>query len=264
MSMNYQKVNNVTGWLIFAIATIVYTLTVEDTASFWDCGEFIAVSYKLEVPHPPGAPLVLLIGRMFSFLALGDVTQVAYWINMVSVLSSGFTILFMFWTMTVWGRKLWKIEKGNETNENIWRQFLQLAKDCGFADPRLLEHEPGDITDSAVQSLLGDICFRSATCRLFRAEGLEPGQENYGQTATYLGTIPEYPDSLCLDTEQSFTSRQSTPVSGNTAQILGLTRFSDHFDLNGDRSQHLGSFSDSNRPDIFAAVAPRSTRSSCC
>jgi arsenite methyltransferase len=145
-----------------------------------------------------------------------------------------------------------------------WNDFLQLAKDCCFADPRLLEHEPVDITDSAVQSLLGDICFRSATCRLFRAEGLEPGQENYGQTATYLGTIPEYPDSLCLDGQQSFASRQQTPVSGNTAQILSSTRFSEHFDLNGDRSQHLGAFSNNNEPDLFAAAAPQSTRSSCC
>jgi hypothetical protein len=63
----------------------VYWITVEPTASYWDCGEFIAVSYKLEVPHPPGAPFFLLVGRLFSFLAFGDVDKVAYWINMVSV-----------------------------------------------------------------------------------------------------------------------------------------------------------------------------------
>jgi hypothetical protein len=112
---NYQKINNISGWVIFAIATIVYWLTVEPTASYWDCGEFIAVSYKLEVPHPPGAPLFLLIGRLFSFLALGDVEQVAYWINISSVLASGFTILFLFWTITLLGRKIFKIEKGAET-----------------------------------------------------------------------------------------------------------------------------------------------------
>ncbi|MEQ8686758.1 MAG: DUF2723 domain-containing protein, partial [Imperialibacter sp.] len=76
--MNYIKVNNLTGWFVFAIATLVYWLTVEPTASFWDCGEFIAVSYKLEVPHPPGAPLFLLIGRFFSLFALGDVERVTY------------------------------------------------------------------------------------------------------------------------------------------------------------------------------------------
>ena len=73
---------------------ITYVLTMERTASFWDCGEFIACAFKLQVPHPPGAPLFLLIGRLFALLALGDVMKVAYWINMVSVLSSAFTIFF--------------------------------------------------------------------------------------------------------------------------------------------------------------------------
>ncbi|MCZ8216576.1 MAG: DUF2723 domain-containing protein, partial [Cyclobacteriaceae bacterium] len=73
--MKFQKINNITGWLVFAVALATYWLTMERTASYWDCGEFIAVSYKLEVPHPPGAPLFLLIGRLFSFLAMGDVTK---------------------------------------------------------------------------------------------------------------------------------------------------------------------------------------------
>lgn len=105
----FDKINNITGWIIFFVATIVYWLTVEPTASYWDCGEFIAVSYKLEVPHPPGAPFFLLVGRLFSFLAMGDVEKVAYWINMVSVISSGFTILFLFWTITLFGRKLMNV-----------------------------------------------------------------------------------------------------------------------------------------------------------
>ncbi len=112
---NYQKINNISGGAIFVFSTIVFWLTVEPTASYWDCGELIAVSYKLEVPHPPGAPLFLLIGRMFSFLAMGDVTQVAYWINIVSVLASGFSILFLFWSLTLLGRKIFNIEKGKET-----------------------------------------------------------------------------------------------------------------------------------------------------
>ena len=112
---NYKKINNISGWAVFVIATIVYWLTVEPTASYWDCGEFIAVSYKLEVPHPPGAPLFLLIGKMFSFLALGNVEKVAYWINMSSVLASGFTILFLFWSLTLLGRKIFNVEKGKET-----------------------------------------------------------------------------------------------------------------------------------------------------
>jgi hypothetical protein len=103
---NFQRLNNLTGWAVFAVALVTYMATVERTASFWDCGEFIAASYKLMLPHPPGTPIFLLIGRMFSFLALGDVTRVAYWVNMVSVLASAFSILFLFWTITMLGRKI--------------------------------------------------------------------------------------------------------------------------------------------------------------
>ena len=116
--MNFQKTNNITGWILFTIALATYWFSMEETASYWDCGEFIAVSYKLEVPHPPGAPLFLLIGRMFSFLALGDVTQVAYWINFTSVLSSAFTILFLFWSIVLFGRKLLKISTEEELSKN--------------------------------------------------------------------------------------------------------------------------------------------------
>ena len=103
---SFKKINNWTGWGVFFIALITYTLTVEPTASFWDCGEFIACAYKLQVPHPPGAPLFLLLGRMFSLLALGDVTKVAYWVNMMSVVSSALTILFLHWTIVMIGRKM--------------------------------------------------------------------------------------------------------------------------------------------------------------
>src|SRR5690606_3989817 len=106
---HFQKVNNITGWVVFTIALIVYWSTMEPTASYWDCGEFIAVSYKLEVPHPPGAPLFLLIGRLFSFLSFGDETKVAYWINFSSVLAGAFTSLFLFWSTVLFGRKLMKI-----------------------------------------------------------------------------------------------------------------------------------------------------------
>ncbi len=119
--MNFQKANNIFGWAVFAIALITYFLTMEETASYWDCGEFIAVSYKLQVPHPPGAPLFLLMGRAFSFLALGDVTKVAYWINFMSVLASAFTILFLFWSITLFGRKLMGIKKDTDiTSSQNW------------------------------------------------------------------------------------------------------------------------------------------------
>lgn len=101
----FKKWNNITGWAVFFTAFLTYALTMERTASFWDCGEFIAAAFKLQVPHPPGAPFFLLVGRLFSMLALGDVTRVAYWVNMVSVLSSAFTILFLFWTITLLVRK---------------------------------------------------------------------------------------------------------------------------------------------------------------
>ncbi|ERM82307.1 glycosyltransferase [Rhodonellum psychrophilum GCM71 = DSM 17998] len=113
--LNYKKVNNLTGWLVFLVATLVYVLTVEQTASFWDPGEFIAVAYKLQVPHPPGAPFFLLIYRMFGFLAFGDGLQVAYWMNIGSALFSGFTILFLFWSITLLGRKLFQMKNGQET-----------------------------------------------------------------------------------------------------------------------------------------------------
>ncbi|MBT1700289.1 DUF2723 domain-containing protein [Fulvivirgaceae bacterium PWU4] len=107
--INFQKYNNLSGWAVFVITLIVYWITMEPTASFWDCGEFIAASYKLQVPHPPGAPFFLLIGRLFSFLSFGDVTAVAYWINFSSVLAGAFTSMFLFWSITLLGRRLMKI-----------------------------------------------------------------------------------------------------------------------------------------------------------
>ncbi|MBC8485428.1 MAG: DUF2723 domain-containing protein, partial [Bacteroidetes bacterium] len=102
----YKKLNLVTGWIVFAIATIVYFLTVEPTASWWDCGEYIATAYKLQVGHPPGAPFFQILGRFFSLFAFGDVTKVALMVNIMSVLSSSFTILFLFWTITYLAKKI--------------------------------------------------------------------------------------------------------------------------------------------------------------
>lgn len=115
----YKQINNITGWIVFLVSTLVYVLTVEQTASFWDPGEFIAVSYKLQVPHPPGAPFFLLVYRMFSFFAFGDVLQIAFWMNIGSAIFSGFTILFLFWSITLFGRKLFKIQEGKEEKGQI-------------------------------------------------------------------------------------------------------------------------------------------------
>ena len=103
---SFKRLNILTGWLVFAVALFTYASTVERTASFWDCGEFIACSFKLQVPHPPGAPFFLLLGRIFSMFSFGDVLSVAYWVNMGSVLASAFTIAFLFWTITMLAQKL--------------------------------------------------------------------------------------------------------------------------------------------------------------
>jgi hypothetical protein len=103
---NYKKLNTILGWIVFMIASAVYLITVEPTASFWDCGEYIATAYKLQVGHPPGAPLFQLLGRVFSLFAFGNEALVARMINSMSALSSSFTILFLFWSITMLVRKL--------------------------------------------------------------------------------------------------------------------------------------------------------------
>lgn len=102
--MNFKKVNNIAGWVICAIACTVYLLTMEATASLWDTGEFISSVYKLQIPHPPGAPLFVLLGRLFVVVFGGS--NPAIGVNIMSALSSGFTILFLFWTITHFARKL--------------------------------------------------------------------------------------------------------------------------------------------------------------
>lgn len=96
--MDYKKLNNIIGWIIWAIASVVYISTIESTASFWDCGEFIATAYNLEVGHPPGAPFFMLVGRFFTMFGSGEVA--GYSINVLSAFSSSFTILFLFWSIT--------------------------------------------------------------------------------------------------------------------------------------------------------------------
>lgn len=101
----YNLVNNIFGWLSFVIAAVVYLLTIEPTASFWDCGEFITSAYKLEVGHPPGAPFFMLTGNFFTLFA-SDPSKVAMMVNAMSALLSALTILFLFWTITHLAKKL--------------------------------------------------------------------------------------------------------------------------------------------------------------
>ena len=100
----YTLYNNVIGWITFLVSAIVYLMTIEPTASFWDCGEFITTSYKFEVGHPPGAPLFMIVGRIFTLF--GGPQDAAKLINSMSALASAFTIMFLFWTITHLAKKL--------------------------------------------------------------------------------------------------------------------------------------------------------------
>ena len=104
--MNYQRINNITGWIVFLIACFTFLSTIEPTGSFWDCGEFIATANKLEVGHPPGAPLFLMLARVFILFGGSDVTMYPILVNAMSALMSAFTILFLFWTITAMAKKI--------------------------------------------------------------------------------------------------------------------------------------------------------------
>jgi len=116
--MNYSKINNIVGWVVFAIATTVYLMTMEPTVSFWDCGEFLSCGYKLEVGHSPGAPFFMLIQRIFGILAGGNLSKVAMMINSWSAIASGLTILFLFWTITHFAKRLVLEKYTDEPNSN--------------------------------------------------------------------------------------------------------------------------------------------------
>jgi len=115
---NFKQLNNIVGWLTFLVAAITYLLTIEPTASFWDCGEFITTSFKLEVGHPPGAPFFMILGRFFTILG-GSPANAAVMINSMSALASAFTILLLFWTITHLAKKLVKSESEYTTGQMI-------------------------------------------------------------------------------------------------------------------------------------------------
>ncbi len=116
--MQYKKINLLLGWVSFAIALFVYLLTLEPTVSLWDCGEFIASSYKLQVGHPPGAPLFMILGRVFS-LFTSNTEKVAMMINAVSAFASAFTILFLFWTISHLLKKIVLDASGTASRANM-------------------------------------------------------------------------------------------------------------------------------------------------
>ena len=113
-SENFKKWNLILGWGVFLVALITYSLTLEPTVSAWDCGEYISTAVKLEVGHPPGAPLFQMLGAFFAMFT-SDVENIAMMVNFMSALASAFTILFMFWTITILGKKL--SAKANQDSE---------------------------------------------------------------------------------------------------------------------------------------------------
>jgi hypothetical protein len=102
----YKKINNILGWSAFLFATIIFMMTIEPTVSFWDSGERISCAFKLQVMHPPGAPLYQMMARVFSLLSFGDNAMAAYWINAMSALMGGLCVMFIFWTINMLGRKI--------------------------------------------------------------------------------------------------------------------------------------------------------------
>lgn len=114
--MSFNKINNITGWIVTFIACSVYILTAEAGGSLWDCGEFISSCFKLQIPHPPGAPLFVILGRVFIVLFGNDPATAAKAVNVMSALASGFTILFLFWTITHFARKI--VQQGAELLNN--------------------------------------------------------------------------------------------------------------------------------------------------
>jgi len=123
-----------------------------------------------------------------------------------------------------------------------WNDFQNLAKTAGFADPRLVEDRPLEVTDPELKSKTGNIQFYSATYRLFKLEGLEPACEDYGQAVIYKGTIPENADQIILDKHHTIQTGKVFPVCGNTWKMLHDTRFKSHFEFIGNFDRHYGIF----------------------
>src|SRR5574344_113418 len=116
--MNYKLLNKIVGWVVFAIAVFTYCMTIEPTASFWDCPEFITTGFKLEVGHPPGAPIFMLTANLFSQF-VSDPAQVAKMVNYMSALMSAACILFLFWPISHLVRKLVVNDENNITKGQV-------------------------------------------------------------------------------------------------------------------------------------------------
>ena len=122
--MRFNRVNNIVGWVIGLIACTVFVMTMEPTGSFWDCGEFVSSCYKLQIPHPPGAPLFVLMGRFFIILFGDNPATAARGVNFMSAIASGLSILFLFWSITHFARKL--VQKNNTQDDPTSQQLFTI------------------------------------------------------------------------------------------------------------------------------------------
>lgn len=118
--MNFRKVNNLTGWAVFLVSLATYMLTREARGSLWDCGEFVASAYKVQLPHPPGAPVFVLLGRFFIILFGDNGQTAANAVNFMSALASAATILFLFWSITHFARKMFVSAGEQLTGQQIF------------------------------------------------------------------------------------------------------------------------------------------------
>lgn len=150
-----------------------------------------------------------------------------------------------------------------------WNDFINLAKQCGFKDPRLVKSRPLAIENAKLQEKLGDRRFFSATYRLFKIDELEPACEDYGQAVRYKGTIEHHPDAFVLDEHHVIETGKMFPVCGNTYRMLSDTRFAEHFDFFGDWANHFGIFKGCGTVMPFssantASAVQTSDSGSCC
>ena len=146
-----------------------------------------------------------------------------------------------------------------------WNDFLSLAKEAGFLDPRLVTSRPMDVNNAVLQKKLGAAKFFSATYRLFKLDALEPACEDYGQAVIYKGTLPEEPDMFVLDGHHHIEKGRVFPVCGNTWRMLAETRFAEHFTFIGNFDTHYGIFPGCGTSIPFtAADDPNGTSGACC
>lgn len=145
-----------------------------------------------------------------------------------------------------------------------WNDFLRIAHATGFADPRLVEDRPLEVTDPHLARQTGNLRFYSVAYRLFKLEQLESACEDYGQAVIYRGTVPHNPHSFALDKHHDIETGRVFPVCGNTWRMLHDTRFADHFTFIGDFSQHFGLFKGCGAEIPFDAAAGSTDTSPCC